>query len=113
MLEAIIAGQENPEQLAKLACGKLRDKIPELEQALEGRVREHHRFLLAEYLDEWDSLAQKIVRLEAEIDKQIRPFEQAVALWQTIPGVEHVTACNLVAEIGVDMSRFPSAQHLA
>ena len=113
MLEAIIAGQEDAGQLAKLARGKLKNKIAELERALEGRIRDHHRFLLAEYLDEWEALGERIVRLEAEIDKQIRPFEQAVALWQTIPGVDHVTACNLVAEIGVDMRQFPSAQHLA
>jgi transposase len=113
ILEAIIAGEENAEQLAKLARGRLRNKIPELAQALEGRVRDHHRFLLAEYLDEWEVLGQRIARMEAEIDKQIRPFEQAVALWETIPGVEHVTACNLVAEIGVDMNQFQTAQHLA
>lgn len=113
MLEALIAGQEDPEQLAKLARGKLKSKIPQLEQALEGRVRDHHRFLLAEFLDEWKALGDRIARLEAEIDRQIRPFESAVALWQTIPGVDRVTACNLVAEVGVDMNPFPTAQHLA
>lgn len=113
MLEAIIAGQDDPEQLAKLARGKLKSKIPELEQALEGRVRDHHRFLLAEFLDEWEALGDRIARLEAEIDRQIRPFEPAVTLWQTIPGVDRVTACNLVAEVGVDMNPFPTAQHLA
>jgi transposase len=113
MLEAIVAGQDDAEQLAKLARGKLRTKIAELEQALEGRVREHHRFLLAEYLEEWEELGRRITRMEAEIDKQIRPFEQAAALWQTIPGVDHVTACNLVAEIGVNMNQFPTARHLA
>jgi transposase len=113
MLEAIIAGQEDAGQLAKLARGKLKNKIPELERALEGRIRDHHRFLLAEYLDEWEALGERITRLEAEIDKQIHPFEPAVTLWQTIPGVDRVTACNLVAEIGVDLRQFPSAQHLA
>lgn len=113
MLEAIVAGQDDAEQLANLARGKLRTKIAELEQALEGRVREHHRFLLAEYLDEWEELGRRITRMEAEIDKQIRPFEQAASLWQTIPGVDHVTACNLVAEIGVNMNQFPTAGHLA
>ena len=113
MLEAIIAGQEDVEQLAKLARGKLKSKIPQLEQALEGRVRDHHRFLLAEFLDEWGALGERIARLEAEIDRQIRPFEPAVALWQTIPGVDRVTACNMVAEVGVDMNQFPTAQHLA
>jgi transposase len=113
MLEAIIAGQDNPEQLAQLARGRLKSKVAELEQALQGRVRDHHRLLLAEYLDEWKALGERIKRIEAEIDKQIRPFEQAVALWQTIPGVDRVTACNLVAEVGVDMKQFPTAQHLA
>jgi transposase len=113
MLEAIIADQDDAGQLAKLARGKLKNKIPELERALEGRIRDHHRFLLAEYLDEWEALGERIAHLEGEIDKQIRPFEPAVTLWQTIPGVDRVTACNLVAEIGVDMRQFPSAQHLA
>ena len=113
MLEAIIAGQANAGQLAQMARGKLKNKIPELEQALEGRVRDHHRFLLAEYLDEWKSFGERIRRIEAEIDQRTRPFESAVTLWQTIPGVDRVTACNLVAEIGVDMNQFPSAQHLA
>lgn len=93
MLEAIIAGQQDPEQLAKLARGRLKRKIAELEQALEGRVRDHHRFLLGEFLDEWEALGERIARLEAEIDRQIRPFEPAVTLWQTIPGVDRVTAC--------------------
>jgi transposase len=84
MLEAIITGQDSPEQLAQLARGKLKNKIPQLVQALEGRVRAHHRFLLAEFLGEWDWFEQRIVRLEEEIDKQIHPFEQAMALWQTI-----------------------------
>ena len=113
MLEAIRAGEDSPEQLAQLARGKLKSKIPQLVQAMEGRVRAHHRFLLTEFLEEWDWFEQRIVRLEAEIDKQIGPFEQALALWQTKPGIDHVTACCLVAEIGVNMNQFPMAQHLA
>ena len=113
MLEAILAGQDTPEQLAQLARGRLKSKIPQLEQALAGRVRDHHRFLLAEFLEEWDWFEQRIVRLEKEIDRQIRPFEPAIALWQTMPGVDHVTACSLVAEIGANMNQFPTAQQLA
>lgn len=113
MLEAIIAGHDDAQQLAQLARGRLKEKIPQLKQALEGRVREHHRFLLAEYLDEWDALGDRIRRIEAEIDTRIGPFESAVTLWQTLPGVDRVTGCNLVAEIGVDMKQFPTAQHLA
>jgi transposase len=96
-----------------LARGKLKAKIPQLVQALERRVRPHHRFLLAEFLAEWDWFEEKIVRLEEEIERQIRPFEQAIVLWQTMPGVDHITACCLVAEIGVDMNQFPNAQQLA
>lgn len=113
MLEAIVAGQEDSQQLAQLARGRLKEKIPQLKQALQGRVREHHRFLLAEYLDEWDALGDRIGRIEGQIETRIRPYEAAVTLWQTLPGVDWVTACNLVAEIGVDMKQFPTAQHLA
>lgn len=113
MIEAIIAGQEDPEQLAELAKLRLRDKIPELKLALAGKVRDHHRFLLKEYLEEWKAIGGRIKRVEKEIDHRIRPFDQAVALWESMPGVDHRTACNLVAELGVNMEQFPSAQHLA
>ena len=113
MRKAILAGQDDPEQRAQWARGRSKSKTAELAQALAGRVRDHHRFLLAEYLDEWEALGRRIQHIEAEIDQQVRPFESAVALWQTIPGVDRVTACHLVAEIGVDMHPFPTAQHLA
>jgi transposase len=113
ILKALIAGLEDPEQLAELAQRRLRSKIPELRLALEGKVRDHHRFLLAEYLDEWEAIGRRIDRMEAEIERRITPFEPAVILWQTIPGVDWVTAANLVAEIGVNMEQFPSASHLA
>lgn len=113
MIEAMIGGEEDPEQLADLAQRALRKKIPELRLALAGRVRDHHRFLLQEFLDEWKALGKRIGRIEEEIDKRLVPFEAAVHLWESIPGVDHVSACNLVAEIGVNMAQFPSAQHLA
>jgi len=113
MIEAIIAGEEDPQHLAELARKQLRRKIPQLQLALAGRVRDHHRFLLKEFLDEWKALGERIARIEQEIDRQIAPFEDAVALWQSIPGLDRVTVCNLVAEIGVNMDQFPSAQHLA
>jgi transposase len=113
MIEAIIAGEEDPERLANLAQKRLRQRIPELQLALEGRVRDHHRFLLQEFLDEWRALGARIRRIEEEIDRRIVPFEEAVTLWQSIPGMDRVTACNLVAELGVNMAQFPSAQHLA
>lgn len=79
MLKAIIAGENDPQQLAQLARGQLKKKIPQLQQALEARVREHHRFLLAEFLDEWDALEERIRRIEAEIDTRVQPFESAAS----------------------------------
>lgn len=112
MIEAIIAGEDDPEHLAALAKRRLKEKIPELRLALQGYVRDHHRFLLREFLDEWNALAERISRVEQEIDRRIAPYEHAVMLWQSIPGMDRVTACNLVAELGVNMAQFPSAQHL-
>jgi transposase len=113
MLGAIIKGQDDPAQLADLAQRRLREKIPQLRLALSGKVRDHHRFLLKEYLAEWRALGERIARVEQEIDRRMRPFEQAIALWESIPGVDHITACNMVAEVGVDMAQFPSGGHLA
>jgi transposase len=113
MLEAIIEGEDDPAKLADLAQRKLRDKLPQLRLALAGKVRDHHRFLLKEYLQDWKSLGGRIVRVEQEIERRMGPFEQAAALWQSMPGVDHITACNLVAEVGADMGQFPSGQHLA
>lgn len=113
MIEAIIAGEDDAERLADLAKRRLRQRIPELQTALRGRVRDHHRFLLKEYLDEWKAIGERISRVEKEIDRRIGPFEHAVTMWQTIPGIDRVTAWSLVAEIGVNMGQFPTAQHLA
>jgi transposase len=77
------------------------------------RLQEHHRFLLAKFLREWDWYEEEISSLDHRIEEQIRPFAFAIALWQTIPGISQVTAWSLVAEIGVRMEQFPSAQHLA
>jgi transposase len=113
MIEAIISGQDDPEALAGLAQKRLRQRIPDLQLALDGRVRQHHRFLLKEHLSEWKALRERIERVEVEIDRRMGPFQYAVALWQTIPGINSVTASCLVAELGVNMNQFPSAQHLA
>jgi len=113
MLEAIIEGQASPEQMADLAKGRLREKRDELVKALEGRVKAHHRFLLTELLCQIDSLEETIARFDQEIAEHCRPFEDAVALLDTIPGVARATAEAIVAEIGTDMNRFPSADHLA
>lgn len=113
MLEAIIQGQATPEQMAELAKGLLRDKRPQLAQALEGRVKAHHRFVLTELLCQIDSLDETIARFDQEIEDYCRPFEEAVVLLDTIPGVARATAEIIVAEIGTDMNRFPSADHLS
>jgi len=113
ILEALIEGQASPEQMAEMAKGRLREKRSELVNALEGRVKPNHRFLLTELLCQIDSLEETIAHFDQEITDYCRPFEDAVALLDTIPGVARATAEAIVAEIGTDMSRFPSADHLA
>lgn len=113
MLEAIIAGTATPAQMAELSKGRLRSKRTELSQALEGRVKPHHRFVLTELLCQIDSLDETIARFNLEIEEYCRPFEEAVVLLDTIPGVARETAEIIVSEIGTDMSRFPTARHLA
>jgi transposase len=113
MLEALIAGQASPAEMAELAKGRLRDKRAQLTQALEGRVQAHHRFVLTELLCQIDSLEEALARFNQEIEEYCRPFEAAVVLLDTIPGVSRQTAEVMAAEIGVDMDRFPTDAHLA
>jgi len=127
MLERIIAGEQDPVVLADLAQRALRAKIPQLQQALYGHVTEHHRFLLAELYDEVRQLEARIQRITARIERALSggeleaasedpdalPFEAAVQLLTTIPGVQTAIAEVIVSEIGTDMSRFPTADHLA
>jgi transposase len=113
MLEAIIGGEHDAETLSDLARGLLRKKLPELRLALDGRVTEHHRFCLRQLLDHLDFLNKKIDEIEKQIGHRSRAFDEAIRLWDTIPGIDQVTACCLVAEIGAQMEQFPSAAHLA
>jgi transposase len=113
MLDAIVAGETDPATLAELAQGKLRRKREALEHALNGRVRAHHRFLLAELLGQIDSLDETIGHFDAQISLACNADQAVLDLLDTIPGVARETAEMLVAEIGTDMSRFPSAGHLA
>ncbi len=110
---AIIAGDKNPEQMAQLACGQLRKKQEQLTQALIGRVQPHHRFILAQLLSQVESLDEVIQQFDSQIEEYCRPFEAAVELLDTIPGVARKAAEVIVCEIGTDMSRFKSAAHLA
>lgn len=113
MLAAIVEGETNTAVMAELAKGRLRNKQALLVQALEGRVRPHQQFILAELLAQVDSLEETIARFDEEIRRYCEPFESVVTLLDTIPGVGRATAEMLVSEIGVDMSRSPSAAHLA
>ncbi|MCX6036313.1 MAG: IS110 family transposase [Chloroflexi bacterium] len=113
MLEALIEGNASPEEMAELAKGRLREKRELLAKALQGRVKSHHRFVLTELLCQIDGLNETVVRFDEQIQEYCRPFEEVVELLDTIPGVARETAEIIVAEIGTDMSRFPSADHLA
>jgi transposase len=113
MLEALIAGETDPEKLADLARKRLREKIPALRLALQGRVTDHHRFLLRMHLDHITHLEELIGRLGGRIEEALAPFAQAQEQLQTIPGISQRVAETVLAEIGTKMEQFPSADHLA
>jgi transposase len=113
MLSEIIAGQATPEEMADLAKGRLRSKREALVQALTGRVKAHHRFILTELLCQIDNLDETISRFDEEIEAYCSPFEESIGFVDTIPGVAREVAEVIVSEIGTDMSRFPSSGHLA
>ena len=113
MLDALVAGTTDPQVLAELAKGKLRAKIPALREALVGRFDRQHALIVSAILAHLDFLDEQIELLSAEIEAQLAPFQAAVELLCTIPGVQQRTAEVIVAEIGTDMSRFPSERHLA
>ena len=106
ILKAILAGEEDAERLAEMSKGLLRNKVPELRQALEGRVTEHHRFLLKELRDHQEFIEGKVAEVEAEIESRMRHFEAEVERLDTIPGVDRVTAWSLIAAVGVKMEQF-------
>jgi transposase len=113
MLAALAAGTTDPAALADLAKDKLRQKLPELERALTGRMGAHQRFLLRQQLQHIAFLEEAIEQVGREIEERLRPFEGELERLQTIPGIGRRVAEILVAEIGPDMSRFPTAGHLA
>jgi transposase len=113
MLAALVVGERDPEVLADLARGTLRTKLPALREALTGRVQSQHIVLINQILAHADFLEQAIAQVQTEIERCLPAYEDALALLQTIPGVRGVAAAAILAEIGPDMSRFPSAGHLA
>jgi transposase len=112
MIEALIAGETDPEALAALAHGRIRATKAELEAALRGRVTAHHRLMLRIHLDHLDAVNAAIARIDKEVDANVEPFRVAVEMLKTIPGVGSLAAEVIVAEIGIDMSRFETDGHL-
>jgi transposase len=113
MLAALVAGQEDAAALAALAQGQLRRKLPELEAALTGRMSTHQRFMIAQHLAHLDGLDAQIARVGEEVAQRLRPFEAELVILDSIPGIGRWAAEVILAEIGPDMSRFPTAGHLA
>jgi transposase len=113
MMSRLIAGQRDPKALAQLARGPLRRKLGPLEEAFTGYFTDHHALLLAKMLARVDGLDADIIELDATIEEMIAPFASAVARLDEIPGLGPVAAAVVVSEIGLDMSRFPTAGHLA
>jgi transposase len=113
ILQALIAEGSSPAAMAELAKGRWRTKREQWTQALEGRVQAHHRFILSELLAQIDSLEETIARFNEQIEEYGKPCTEGIELLDTIPGVGRETAEVMVAEMGTDMSRFPTARHLA
>jgi transposase len=113
MMNALVAGERDPRVLAQFARRRLRAKITQLEEAFTGFFTDHHAFLLAKMLARIDAIDADIAELDARIDEQIAPFAEAVARLVEIPGIDATAAAVIIAEIGVDMNRFPTASHLA
>jgi transposase len=112
MLQGLVAGERDPEVLAELAKAQLRKKIPELREALRGRFRDHHALLVRLCLDHAKYLEAAIADLDAQVDRVMAPFVEARDHLDTITGVGKRAAECIIAEIGVDMTRFPTAGHL-
>ncbi len=112
MMAALIAGERDPAVLAELARGSMRSKTVRLTEALTGRFTEHHAFLLTQMLRRVDAITADIATVQERIDAQIAPFAQAVARLDEIPGVGVTAAQLILAEVGIDMTRFPTPAHL-
>jgi transposase len=115
MLDALVAGEEDAARLAQSARGRMKSKIPQLELALQGKFRDHHRFMLKQLLSHLDHLDQQLGQFAARIEELLVPFvdEELQEKLNAIPGVDSTTIQNVVAEIGTDMNQFPSDAHLS
>ncbi len=112
MLDAMVAGETDPARLAALAHRSVKSSQDQLREALNGRVTQHHRFLLQIHLGQIDGLDAAIDRIDQQVEANLAPFRIAVDLVTTAPGVDRLSAQGILAEIGLDMSRFPSDAHL-
>jgi transposase len=113
IIEAIVAGEQDPKALASLACGnRLNASRADFIAALHGRVTDHHRFMLKLHLGQIDALESAVRELEARVGDALGPFRDAAQLLTTMPGVSDIVARVIIAEVGVDMGRFPTAGHL-
>jgi transposase len=113
MMGALVAGERNPKALAQLARSSMRRKISVLEEAFTGHFTDHHAFLLAKMLARIDAIDADIAELDAKIEAMTAPFVAAVARLDEIPGIGPIAAAIIIAEVGLDMTRFPTAAHLA
>jgi transposase len=135
MLRAIMGGNTDSDALADLSKGRLREKIPQLRKALEGQVSGHHRLLLQRYWEQYQFLERQLTKIDAEISRRMKytaeelaqvkaslpagaplppcPRQAALGYWMELPGISVVSGSSIVAEIGVDMTQYPSAAHLA
>ena len=112
MMAALVAGERNPKVLAQLARRRMRAKITVLEEAFTGHFTDHHAFLLARMLARVDAISADITDLDTRIEAEITPFAEVVARLDEIPGINLAAAHAILAEIGLDMTRFPTAGHL-
>jgi transposase len=113
MLRALLDGTLTPEQMADLARGRLRKKMAQLAPALDGRVEEHHRFLLGMQLERMEELEMTIKKLDERIDEKLEPYQDQHKRLTQIPGVDRIGAAVIIAELGVDMTVFPTVRHAA
>lgn len=113
MLDALIAGEADVEAMAQMARTRMRAKIPELRLALDGRFDDHHRLMLSMHLEHIDHLSAMVAGLDSKVDELMGPFDEGATRLLSIPGLGKRTVETIVAEIGVDMSRFPTPGHLA
>jgi transposase len=113
MLEALVAGTQSPAEMAQLARGRMRRKLDALERALNGRLEDHHRFLLSRQMRRIEAIEVDVAALDERLHEKLAPYRRQLRLLMQLPGVDWVIAATIIAEIGVDMSVFINAEHLA